>query len=197
MFDPNQKIQMRLVRPEGDVVVELVFPDDEAWKARQDKKKVIVVELGRGKTREEALGAEADAEMVQRFIQQPEDGELVVLSEAEAVRVIAAISEVAVLEFERRGDSFEIEIEDFREISYRLLVKVPTADQLEAYRRDLVRHRTLATNKRSYAINLGAVTDLWLQISQDAWVPLPWRSVILRQVMDAINDLAVVRENPL
>lgn len=196
MFDPKQKIQMRLVRPEGDVVIDFVFPDDEAWKARQDQKKSVVVELGRGKTREEHLGAEADAQLVHLFIQQPVDGEPVVLSDAEAARVIAAISDVAVLAFERRGDSFEVEIEDFREVSHRLRVKVPTADQMEVYRRDLVSLRTLSANKRAYSINLAAVAELWRQISQDAWVPLPWRSVVLRQVMEAINDLAVVRENP-
>jgi hypothetical protein len=196
MIDPNQKIQMRLVRPEGDVNIVLRFPTDEEWKARQDKRKHVVTDLGRGKTKEEDQGQEADAEMIQLCL-EIEGSEPVVVSQAEAARIISELSEVALVSFERVGAGFDVELEDFADRLHSFRLAMPTADRVAAYRRDLVKVKPLGANKRSLSIDMAAVQKLWDELTNgNAPYPLPWKSAVLKRVMESLDDLVVVRENP-
>lgn len=193
MFNENQIIQMRLVRPDADLAIKLRYPADDQWKLRQEKKKLLVTDLGRGKTREEDLGKSADLDLIQGCI----EGDPVELLESEASRIVSTLSDVAVVAMDRTGSSYHFEIEDFGDQAHEFDIKVPTSDQLEVYRRDLVRDRNVGPNKRSITINLAAVEKLWVDLEGPPWLPLPWRSVVLRRLLEAVQDLAVVRENPL
>jgi hypothetical protein len=194
MIDEKQNIQMRLVRPEGDVTVAFRFPADEEWKARQDKRKHVITDLGRGKTKEEDLGKEADAEMIQLCIQVSGE-EPVFVTQAEAAKIIAEISDVAFVSFDRVGSGFDIELEDFADRSHSFRLAMPTSDRVASYRADLVKVKAIGSNKKSLSIDLAAVQKLWGELT-DQPLPLPWKSAVLKRVMESLDDLVVVRENP-
>lgn len=188
-------IQTSIPRPEGDLAIKFAFPTNDQWIRRQDSRRRRSVNLGRGKNKEEDVPGALDAEILVECLQLEEGQAAPQISSAEAAQVLNAIAEISISDIARHGTCYEVEFEDCMEQGYRVEVRVPTRDELEEYRRDLVRIKSVDGNTTVVSVNLRAVESLWAKLGGKD-LPVVWKASVLGRIADAVGSLAMTRVNP-
>lgn len=188
-------IKTAIPRPDGDVAIEFKFPTDEQWKRRSMARKTRIVNLGRGKTKEEPLGGDIDAEILGECLVLADGAEKPAITNAEALQVLNQIAEISIVDFDRRSSGYEVRFDDCLENTHETRIKVPTRDQLEAYRKDLVRIRQVDSNTSVMSVNLEAVEEMWNTLAGEP-LPVVWKAAVLGKISEAVSTLAMARSNP-
>lgn len=188
-------IKTAIPRPDGDLAIEFKFPSDEQWKRRSAARKTRIVDLGRGKTKEEVLGGGIDAEILSECLVTAEGEEKPEVTNAEALLVLNTVAEITITDFDRRSSGYEVRFEDCLENSHGCKVRVPTRDELEAYRKDVVRIRQADGSTRIVSINLEAVEETWAKLGGEI-LPIVWKAHVLGKISEAVSTLALARSNP-
>lgn len=188
-------IKTAIPRPDGDLAIEFKFPGDEQWKRRSAARKTRIVDLGRGKTKEEVMGGDIDAEILGECLVTADGVEKPEVTNAEALFVLNTVAEITITDFDRRSSGYEVVFEDCLENSYRCKLRVPTRDELEAYRKDLVRIRQADSNTKVMSINLDAVEEVWVKLGGEP-IPIVWRAHVLGRISEAVSTLSLARSNP-
>ena len=135
MFDQSKEFIVKILSG-GEKVCTVRYPTDEEWCARTRAQKAIRHILGRGRTEYEVHNAEeADAELFAKLRKDQDGPEF---DSAEAAKVIERLERCQVLDAEREGDRFRIEM---RVAGGRVVhaLRIPTQKDVLEYGRASVR----------------------------------------------------------
>ena len=190
MFNVEDKIKARVVRPEGDVVLSLRFPTDQEWIDRSLRRKYRELNLGRGKTQTvQQSPDQKDAELVMDLQEEnPID-----IEAREASRILERLSITSEPEeVQREGVIFVIA---FKARGIRLVHKLrpPTEAERAAFAEmspPVVTQGAIST----YGFNIGAAGDLYNKVVKESSgyvgaVPIVHKAAAISAMMAKIADI--------
>jgi hypothetical protein len=159
MFDQSKELLVKILSG-GEKACRVRYPTDAEWAARTRQQKAVRRLLGRGKSQYEVTGAEeADAALLAK-IRLDKDG--VEFDVAEAAKVIERLERCQVLDVERAGDRFRIEM---RVAGGRVVhvLKIPTQKDVLDYGRASV-HAVDGRREQEIRLALEPAAELWAKV---------------------------------
>ncbi len=159
MFDQTKEFVVKILSG-SEKLCTVRFPSDEEWCARTRAQRAIRRILGRGKSQYEVTNAEeADAELFAKIRQDKDGAEF---DAAEAAKVIERLERCQVVDVERQGDRFRIEMKVPGAHVVHVL-KIPTQKDVLDYGRASVR---AIDGRRQQEIRLALEpsAELWAKV---------------------------------
>ena len=156
MFDSARPITLKLQTPDGPKAVSVRFPSDEEWTERQRARKIITRSLGRGMSKSDVPNhEEIDAALVAKIkTDGPE------IDCYEAMTIVGVLSRCDVTDVEREDGGYRVRMTvPGGETS--VLLRMPTAREIYAFRREYVSAVELPHGKSSTSVNLEAAARLF------------------------------------
>lgn len=188
VFDAARPVAINLRGPDGLKTVRVRFPSDDEWVERQRRRKVIVKSLGRGIS-ETVIpnGEDVDAALLAK-IRTEEEPEV---DAFEAQKVIEQLSACDVDDVVLAGDAFRVALRVLGGTATHLL-KMPSAKDVNAYRRGFARVLDLPFNRQELTINIRAAADLWKKLVEATEgyagdVPIIHQAVAVKAAIDALD----------
>lgn len=188
VFDASRPITVNLRTPTGVKTVRVRFPSEEEWAERQRRRKVIIKNLGRGISETTVQnGEEIDAALLAK-IRTDEEPEL---DAFEAQRVIEQLATCEVDDVILAGDAFRVTLRVLGATTVHLL-KMPSAKDVNTYRRSFLRVLDLPFNRQEITINVRAAGDLYKRIVEATEgyagdVPIIHQAVAVKAAVDALD----------
>ena len=156
MFDSARHITLKLQTPDGPKAVSVRFPSDEEWTERQRARKIVTKSLGRGMSKSDVPGhEEVDEAFVRKIkVDGPE------IDCYEAMTIVGVLSRCDVTDVEREDGGYRVHMTvPGGEVS--VLLRMPTAREIYAFRREYVSAVELPHGKSSTSVNLEAAARLF------------------------------------
>jgi len=188
VFDAARPVAINLRGPDGVKTVRVRFPTDDEWIERQRRRKVIVKSLGRGIS-ETVIpnGEDVDAALLGK-IRTEEEPEV---DAFEAQKIIEQLATCDVDDVVLAGDAFRVTLRVLGGAVTHLL-KMPSAKDVNTYRRSFARVLDLPFNRQELTINIRAAADLWKKLVEategyagDA--PIIHQAVAVKAAIDALD----------
>jgi hypothetical protein len=157
VFATSTLIEIKVMTPDGIVPVELRWPSDEEWSKRNGKRKILIRQLGRGMS--ETIPpdpSEADIDLYKTIAVNGAPP----LTAPEAARILEAISLAEVVDVTLNGLDAMVELRVVSGTVHHHL-KVPTTDQIFAWRRAAVHSLDLPYNVRQLKVTTEPGARLW------------------------------------
>jgi hypothetical protein len=188
VFDATVPVAVQLRGPGGVKTVRVRFPSDDEWAERQRRRKVIVKNLGRGIS--ETLipnGEDIDAALLAK-IRTEEEPEL---DAFEAQKIIEQLATCDVDDVLLAGDSFRVALRVLGTDTTHVL-KMPSAKDVNQYRRAFARVLDLPYNRQEITINVRAAGDLYKKLIESCEgyageVPIIHQAVAVKAAIDALD----------
>jgi hypothetical protein len=189
VFDPAKINAIRVRTLKGLEWINVRFPSDQEWIERQQKRKLITVNLGRGLSETRVSDSdEIDADLLARI--RVDDGQVEV-DGFEATTVFNRLYWSEIL-----GDptfdagQFRVMLRILGNIETLHILRMPTAREEHQYLKSFVRNLDTQGSKQQTIINLPAAADLYskLVISNEGYagaVPIVHQSMVIPCVMNA------------
>jgi len=156
MFDSARPITLKLQTPDGPKAVTVRFPTDEEWTGRQRARKIVTRSLGRGMSKSDVPGHEEVDEAFVRKVKT--DGPEIDCYEA--MTIVGVLSRCDVTDVEREDGGYRVRMTvPGGETS--VLLRMPTAREIYAFRREYVSAVDLPHGKSSTSVNLEAAARLF------------------------------------
>jgi hypothetical protein len=156
MFDAARPITLKLQTPDGPKAVTVRFPTDEEWTERQRARKIVTKSLGRGMSKSDVPGHEEVDEAFVRKVKT--DGPEIDCYEA--MTIVGVLSRCDVTDVEREDGGYRVRMTvPGGEVS--VLLRIPTAREIYAFRREYVSAVELPHGKSSTSVNLEAAARLF------------------------------------
>lgn len=190
IFDGDRTIALNLRAPDGTKTVRVRFPSDEEWIRRQKRRKVIVKQLGRGRSQTDVLPCEdADADLVQSLRVEEKDGPEIDKFEAARVLEILATAEVEDVSDEPGGFAVTLRVLGGKSTHH---LRMPSEQDRAQYRRSFADVVDLPYGKQQITVNIGAAAEIYrrLQVSAEGYagaVPIIHQSTALKAALDALD----------
>lgn len=188
VFDAARPVAINLRGPDGLKTVRVRFPTDDEWVERQRRRKVIVKSLGRGIS-ETVIpnGEDVDAALLAKIRTEEEPQ----VDAFEAQKVIEQLSTCDVDDVVLAGDAFRVTLRVLSGTVTHLL-KMPSAKDVNAYRRGFARVLDLPFNRQELTINIRAAADLWKKLVEATEgyagdVPIIHQAVAVKAAIDALD----------
>jgi hypothetical protein len=168
--------------------VRVRFPSDDEWTERQRRRKVIVKQLGRGISETTIPnGEDIDAALLAKV--RTEEGPEVDAFEAQ--KVIEQLATCDVDDVVLAGDSFRVVLRVLGGTVVHLL-KMPSAKDVNQYRRGFARVLDLPFNRQELTINVRAAGDLYKKLTDAIEgyvgdVPVIHQAVAVKAAIDALD----------
>ena len=188
VFDAARPVAIQLRGPDGVKTVRVRFPSDDEWVERQRRRKVIVKSLGRGISETTIPnGEEIDAALLAK-IRTEEEPEV---DAFEAQKVIEQLATCDVDDVVQAGDSFKITTRVMGGTTTHLM-GMPSAKDVNTYRRGFLRVLDLPFNRQEITINVRAASDLYKKVIEATEgyagdVPVIHQAVALKAAVDALD----------
>ncbi|MEO8592894.1 MAG: hypothetical protein ABI759_06220 [Candidatus Solibacter sp.] len=188
VFDAARPVAINLRGPDGVKTVRVRFPSDDEWAERQRRRKVIVKQLGRGVSETTIpSGEEIDAAMLAK-IRTEEAPEV---DAFEAQKVIEQLATCDVDDVVQAGDAFEVTLRVLGATTMHLL-KMPSAKDVNQYRRGFARVLDLPFNRQELTINVRAAGDLYKKLLEGTEgytgdAPIIHQAVAVKAAIDALD----------
>jgi len=189
VFDASRAIAVRIPGPDGGKTVRVRFPSDDEWTERQRRRKVIIKNLGRGKSETTMPGGEeVDAALLEKI--RTDDGQPAVDS-YEASKIIQELSECDVDDVVSVGDAFRVTLR-VPGATTAVLLRMPSAKDVAEYRRGFWRVIDLPYGRQECMINLRVASDLFKKFVQAAEgyigdIPIIHQVVAVKAAVDALD----------
>ena len=188
VFDAARPIALQLRTSAGVKTIRVRFPSDDEWAERQRRRKVIVKNLGRGVS--ETMipnGEDIDAALLAK-IRTEEEPEV---DAFEAQKVIEQLATCDVDDVVLAGDSFRVTLRVLGGAVTHLL-KMPSAKDVNTYRRGFARVLDLPFNRQELTINVRAAADLYKKLidATEGYagdVPIIHQAVAVKAAIDALD----------
>ncbi len=188
VFDATRPVAVQLRGPDGVKTIRVRFPSDDEWVERQRRRKVIVKNLGRGVS--ETMipnGEDIDAALLSKIRSEDEPE----VDAFEAQKVIEQLATCDVDDVVLVGDSFRVVLRVLGGTVTHLL-KMPSAKDVNAYRRGFARVLDLPFSRQELTINVRAAADLWKKLIDAAEgyagdVPITHQTVAVKAAIDALD----------
>lgn len=188
VFDAARPVAIQLRGPEGLKTIRVRFPSDDEWVDRQRRRKVIIKSLGRQRSETTvANGEDVDAALLAkiRTEEQPD------LDAFEAQKVIDQLSTCEVDDVVLAGDAFRVTTRVLGATTTHLL-KVPSAKDVNTYRRGFARLVDMPYNRQELTINVRVAGDLYKKLVESCEgyageVPIIHQAVAVKAAIDALD----------
>jgi hypothetical protein len=188
VFDATRPVAVQLRGPDGVKTIRVRFPSDDEWVERQRRRKVIVKNLGRGVS--ETMipnGEDIDAALLSK-VRTEEEPEV---DAFEAQKVIEQLATCDVDDVVFVGDSFRVVLRVLGGAVTHLL-KMPSAKDVNTYRRGFARVLDLPYGRQELTINVRAAADLWKKLidATEGYagdVPVTHQAVAVKAAIDALD----------
>lgn len=187
-FDATRPVAIQLRGPGGLKTVRVRFPSDDEWAERQRRRKVIVKQLGRGVSETTIPnGEEIDAALLAK-IRSEEEPEV---DAFEAQKVIEQLAVCDVDDVEMAGDAFRVSLRVLGGAAV-IVLKMPSAKDVNEYRRGFARVLDLPFNRQELTINLRAAGDLYKKLVESTEgyagdTPVIHQAVAVKAAIDALD----------
>jgi hypothetical protein len=188
MFDTTAEIELAMRLESGAKSVLVRWPTDEEWAERSRKRKIIIQRLGRGVTETKPPEpGDADLALYGKIALNGTPP----LTKGEAFQVAETLSACTVTNVEIEGDDATVDLTVLTgPVKHRL--KVPTADQVVAFRRSGFRILDQPFNRQEITLFLDPGGKLWDACggkSEDYQGPVPiiHKDTAIRAVIDFIE----------
>lgn len=187
-YEVVDDVTTRIPRPSGSIEVHLRWPTDEEWIQRQKSRRIIQKNLRMGATETDVLGGDdADAALFEK-VRIESDG----VSPAEASLVLNQMSSSDVIDCQYLGTEFKVKLllAGSREIEIGLTM--PTADQVQKYRRSLARVIDLPYGKQEIRMNATAASDLFNTLvtsKADSALPVVFKSPAISAIIAELDRM--------
>lgn len=188
VFDAARPVAIQLRGPDGVKTVRVRFPSDDEWAERQRRRKVIIKNLGRGMSETIiANGEDIDAALLAKIRTE----EAPDVDPFEAQKVVEQLSTCEVDDVVMAGDSFRVITRVLGGATAHLL-KMPSAKDVNTYRRGFLRVLDLPFNKQEITINVRVASDLYksLVVATEGYagdVPAIHQAVAVKAAIDALD----------
>ena len=189
LFDATRPVALQLRAPGGLKTVRVRFPTDDEWAERQRRRKVIVKQLGRGISETTIpSGEEIDAALLAK-IRADDKGPDV--DPFEAQKIIEQLSQCDVDDVVLTGDSFRVSLR-VPGATPAILLNMPSAKDVNDYRRSFARVLDLPYGRQELSINLRAAGDLYKRLVQTTEgyagdAPIIHQAVAVKAAIDALE----------
>jgi hypothetical protein len=196
VFDAARQVEIQLRSAEGTRTVKVRFPTDEEWIERQ-RRKVIIMQLGRGVSETTVSNAEeADADLFRKI--RADDGEE--LDAYEASRILEQLSLAEVEDVVPEGAGFRVLLRVPGWTTAHLL-RMPSAKDVIEHRRSFARILDLPFNRQELTVNLAAAGALHQKLCQATEgyagaVPIIHQAVAVKAAIDALDVSFQEERNP-
>ncbi len=188
VFDAARPVAIQLRGPEGVKTIRVRFPSDDEWADRQRRRKIIIKSLGRQRSETAvANGEDVDAALLAkiRTEEQPE------VDAFEAQKVIDQLSTCEVDDVVLAGDTFRVTTRVLGGTTSHLL-KVPSAKDVNTYRRGFARLVDMPYNRQELTINVRVAGDLYKKLVESSEgyageVPIIHQAVAIKAAIDALD----------
>jgi len=193
VFDGTVPVAIQLRTPDGTKTVRVRFPSDDDWAERQRRRKVVIKQLGRGRSETLIPNAEdVDAALLAK-IRTDEDA-AAEIDPFEAARCVEQLSHAEVDDAVSVGDNIRVVTNVLGATTVHLL-RMPSAKDVFEYRRGFARVVDLPYNRQELTINLRAAGDLYKRLVQATEgyvgaVPIIHQAVAVKAAIDALDNLA-------
>jgi hypothetical protein len=187
-FDATRPVAIQLRGPGGLKTVRVRFPSDDEWAERQRRRKVIVKQLGRGVSETTIPnGEEIDAALLAK-VRAEEEPEV---DAFEAQKVIEQLAICDVDDVEMAGDAFRVSLRVLGGAAV-IVLKMPSAKDVNEYRRGFARVLDLPFNRQELTINLRAAGDLYKKLVESTEgyagdAPVIHQAVAVKAAIDALD----------
>jgi hypothetical protein len=188
VFDATRPVAIQLRGPDGVKTVRVRFPSDDEWAERQRRRKVIVKQLGRGISETTIPnGEDIDAAMLAK-IRTEEAPEL---DAFEAQKVVEQLATCDVDDVVMAGDAFRVALRVLGATT-TILIKMPSAKDVNQYRRSFARVLDLPFNRQELTVNVRAGGDLYKKLVETTEgytgdVPIIHQAVAVKAAIDALD----------
>ena len=188
VFDATRPVAIQLRGPDGVKTVRVRFPSDDEWAERQRRRKVIVKQLGRGISETTIpSGEDIDAAMVGKIRTEEEPQ----IDAFEAQKVVEQLSTCDVDDVVLAGDAYRVTMRVMGATT-TVLLKVPSAKDVNQYRRGFARVLDLQFNRTELTVNVRAGGDLFKKLVDGVEgyvgdVPIIHQAVAVKAAIDALD----------
>ena len=189
-FDVERVIALNLRTPAGTKTVRVRFPSDDAWIRRQKHRKVIVKQLGRGRSQTDVLPCEdADLDLVQSLRVEEKDAPEIDKFEAARVLEILATAEVEDVTDEAGGFAVTLRVLGGKAVHH---LRMLSEEHRAQYRRSFADVVDLPYGKQQITVNIGAAAEIYKRIvvSTEGYagaIPIIHQSAALKAALDALD----------
>src|SRR5512142_2912003 len=188
VFDATRPVAIQLRGPDGVKTIRVRFPSDDEWVERQRRRKVIVKNLGR-QVSETLIPNNEDIDAA--LLAKVRTEEAPEVDAFESQKVIEQLATCDVDDVVLVGDSFRVVLRVLGGTVTHLL-KMPSAKDVNTYRRGFARVLDLPFNRQELTINVRAAADLWGKIVEATQgyagdVPLIHKAVAVKAAIDALD----------
>ncbi len=188
IFDATRPVAIQLRGPDGTKTVRVRFPSDDECAERQRRRKVIVKNLGRGISETTIPnGEEIDAALLAK-IRTEEEPEV---DAFEAQKVVEQLATCEVDDVVLAGSAFRVTLRVLGATTTHLIT-MPSAKDVNTYRRGFARVLDLPFNRQELTINVRAAGDLYKKLidateGYTGDVPITHQAVAVKAAIDALD----------
>jgi hypothetical protein len=188
VFDAARPVAVQLRGPDGVKTIRVRFPSDDEWVERQRRRKVIVKNLGR-QVSETLIPNNEDIDAA--LLAKVRTEEAPEVDAFEAQKVIEQLATCDVDDVVLVGDAFRVVLRVLGGAVTHLL-KMPSAKDVNGYRRGFARVLDLPYGRQELTINVRAAGDLWKKLvdATEGYagdVPIIHQAVAVKAAIDALD----------
>ena len=189
MIDYNQPIKANVRTENGIVPIELKFPSDEQWSARQARRKLIIRSTSRGEETIAPKPGDEDKDLVDVL---RVDSATVEIDPYVAARILDYLGRAEVEDVIYDGDQYRIEIR-VAGGNVTFIARRPTARELDRFKRSFGKSIDLPHNKRQVTLNLDAAAELYkaIEIKVEGYggpPPIIHKAAAIQAIVEAIEQ---------
>lgn len=188
VFDSERIIALKLRTADGDKTVRVRFPSDAEWIKRQKLRKIIVKQLGRGKSQTTVTPCEdSDLKLVAAI--RVEDTEGPEIDKFEASFCVEQLATAKVEDVVDEPGGFAVTLRTVGGVTVHHL-KMPSEQDKADYRSNFAKPLDLPFDRQEITVNIGAASDVYkrLCISTEGYkgsVPIIHQSAALQAAINA------------
>ncbi len=188
VFDATRPVAIQLRGPGGVKTIRVRFPSDDEWVERQRRRKVIVKNLGR-QVSETLIPNNEDIDAA--LLAKVRTEEAPEVDAFEAQKVIDQLATCDVDDVVLVGDAFRVVLRVLGGAVTHLL-KMPSAKDVNTYRRGFARVLDLPYGRQELTINVRAAGDLWKKLvdateGYAGEAPIIHQAVAVKAAIDALD----------
>ena len=187
MFDSTSEIAFPFRTAQGKVEIVMRWPSDEEWYEQVRRRKVLVTDLGRGRSEMRVDFGDGYLWLFEKIKQNGAP----VLTQSEAKKVFEIVGKCDVASVAIEGDEAIVDMQVLGGI-VRHRLRLPTVDQVDTLNL-ATRVIDLPYGKKEYRMRLESAARLWDEIGGRSTdyvgpVPAPHKDAAVRAVVAHINN---------
>jgi len=187
MLDTSQEVTVPGRTSSGRTDITIRWPSDKEWADRNKRRKIFIKRLGRGRSETTVDPGDAD----QRLYEAIKLNGAPPLTVGESTRVIEALAQTDVLDVTLEADTGLVTLATAGGTVHHRL-KLPSADQVLAFRRNSTRLIDLPLNTQQIIILLDPAVQLWNDCNGQSddyakEIPAVHKDAAIRAVIEALD----------